>query len=181
MTFQVFSTEGSVTVYCAISISLNLIQIHSELNSSLPECGKLIYSCADDQNKKQKCQAQVIVCSGKKHQETQFRWPKQPAKEKNQLSMEEDQKSQVPISADKNCQTSNMWLPKPVPVRRLCKDQTCQSTRCYKKHSDPKRRQKMLYKAQHNWSVNQEDTTLGVTSEKLSPRSQKTQVYQRRY
>ena len=152
VTFQVVSTEGSVIVSCATSISLNLIQIHSELNSSLPKCGKLIYSCADDQNKKQKCQAQVIVFSGKKSQETQF---KQPAKEKwsneqkikykkkNQVYMEEDQKSQVPICVDKNCQTSNMQLPKSVTVRRLCKDQTCQSTRCYKKHSDPKKRQKM--------------------------------------
>ena len=48
--------------------------------------------------------------------------------------------------------------------------------RCYKKHSDPKRRQKMLYKAQHNQSVNQEDTTLDGTSEKLSPRSLRSQV-----
>ena len=128
------------------------------------------------------------MCSGKKSQETQFKWPKQPAKEnwsnepaikykeKNQGSMGEDQKSQVPICADKNCQTSNIQLPKPVTVRQLCKDQTCQSTRCYKKHSDPEMRQKMLYKAQHNWSVNQEDTNLDVTSEKLSPRSQRSQV-----
>ena len=80
--------------------------------------------------------------------------------------MEEDQKSQVPICIDKNSQEKkymNMWpvkpeanndvvqLPKPaVPdeyrYRRLCKDQTCQSTRCYKKHSDPMKRQEMQYK-----------------------------------
>ena len=126
VTFQVVSTEGSVIVSCATSICLNLIQIHSELNSSRPKCGKLIYSCADDLNKKQKCQAQVIVCSGKKSQEIQFKWPKQPAKEKwpnepkikykkkNQVYMEEDQKNQVPICVDKNCQTSNMQLPKTV-------------------------------------------------------------------
>ena len=49
------------------------------------------------QKKNQKCQAQ----------ETQFTWSNGPAikyKEKNQVYMEEDQKSQVPISADKNCQ-----------------------------------------------------------------------------
>ena len=34
----------------------------------------------------------------------------------------------------------------------------------------------MLYKAQHNRSVDQEDTTLDVTSEKLSPRSHKSPV-----
>ena len=51
VTFQVVSTEGSVIVSCATSISLNLIQIHSELNSSVPEYGKLIYICADDPKK----------------------------------------------------------------------------------------------------------------------------------
>ena len=72
-----------------------------------------------------------------------------------------------------------MQLPEPaVPYgyRRLCKDQTSQSTRCYKKHSDPKKRQKMQYKVKSNWSVNQEDTTMDVTSEKLSPRRYKSQV-----
>ena len=140
VTFQVVNTEGSVIVSCATSISLNLIQIHSELNSSVPECQKLIYSCADDPEKykykmlkstevvqwknqvvqgkykKQKCQAQVRVCSGKKSQSTKFMQPKKPKsymqskepaiiyKKKNQVSMEEDQKSQVPICIDKNSQ-----------------------------------------------------------------------------
>ena len=45
-----------------------------------------------------------------------------------------------------------------------------------KKHSDPKKRHKMQYKVQSSQSVNQEDTTLDVTSEKLSPRSHKSQV-----
>ena len=48
MTFQVVNTEGSVIVSCATTISLKLIQIHSELNVSVPICGKLIYSYADD-------------------------------------------------------------------------------------------------------------------------------------
>ena len=69
----------------------------------------------------------------------------------------------------------NMWLPKPV-TRRLCKDRYCQSTRCYKKHSDPRKRQKVQYIVKSNQSVNQEDATLDVTSEELSPRSQKSQV-----
>ena len=51
VTFQVVNTEGSVIVSCVTSISLNLIQIHSELNASVPDCGKLIYSCADDPEK----------------------------------------------------------------------------------------------------------------------------------
>ena len=51
VTFQVVNTEGSVFVSCATSISLNLIQIHSELNASVPDCGQLIYSYADDPEK----------------------------------------------------------------------------------------------------------------------------------
>ena len=53
-----------------------------------------------------------------------------------------DSKSQSFQCSDKNCQeninmqsvtnTNAMHLPKPV-IRRLCKDKTCQSTRCYKK------------------------------------------------
>ena len=178
------------------------MQIHSELNSSVPECGKLIYSYVDDPEKykhkkpkskevaqwknqvvqekykKQKCQAHVRACSGKKSQQTKFIQSKKPKsymwsdepeikyKKKNQVSMEEHQKGQVPICIDQNSQEKkniNMWpvtpetnndvmqLPKPeVPdeyrYRRLYKDQTYQSTRCYKKHSDPVKRQKMQYK-----------------------------------
>ena len=51
VTFQVVNTEGSVIVSCATSISLNLIQIHSALNSGIPDCGQLIYSYADDPEK----------------------------------------------------------------------------------------------------------------------------------
>ena len=99
-----------------------------------------------------------------------------------QSQMNDDKESQ----ADRNYQTSamqavksekEMQLPKPtVPYeyRRLCKDQTCQSTRCYKKHSDPKKRQKMQYKVKSNLLVNQEDAILDASSEKLSPRSHKS-------
>ena len=51
VTFQVVNTKGSVIVSCATSISLNLIQIHNELNARVPDCGKSIYSCADDPEK----------------------------------------------------------------------------------------------------------------------------------
>ena len=149
VTFQVVNTEGSVIVSCVTSISLNLIQIHSELNASIPECGNLIYSCADnpekykhnkpksrevaqwknkvvqEKYKKQRCQAQDnTVCSGKKSQETKLMQPKKPNsymqskepaikyKKKNQVSIEEDQKGQVPICIEKNSQEKkymNMW------------------------------------------------------------------------
>ena len=62
-----------------------------------------------------------------------------------QSQMNDDKNSQI----DRNCQTSvmqpvepqkEMQLPKqgvPYEYRRLYEDQTCQSTKCYKKHSDP--------------------------------------------
>ena len=48
VTFQLVNTEGSVIVSCTTRISLNLIQIHSALNASVPDCRQLIYSCVDD-------------------------------------------------------------------------------------------------------------------------------------
>ena len=136
------------------------------------------------------------MCSGKKSQETKFVWPVKPP-----VHMWSVTKSSVPVRKqvlsnkskvmlhedDRNCQTSvmwpvkpeiEMWLPKPaVPYeyRRLCKDQSCQSTRCYKKHSDPKR-QKMQYKVRFNQLVNQKDAILDATHEKLSPRSHRSPV-----
>ena len=234
MTFQVVNHEGSVIVSCATSIDLNLIQGHSELNSRVPECSKLIYSCADDpekckyrkmnssvhrcnnasareiqppleprvfktevikwknqvvqeSTKKQKCQAQYnIMCSGKKSQETKFLQPVKPP-----VHMWSVTKLSIPVRKQahsnkskvmlqeyaRNCQISimqqvkpqkEMWLPKSAvsyEYRRLCKDQTCQSTRCYKKHSDPKKRQKMQNKVKSHWPVNQEDAILDATSE----------------
>ena len=48
VTFQDVNHEGSVSVSCATSIDLNLIQPHIELNSRVPSYGRLIYSCTDD-------------------------------------------------------------------------------------------------------------------------------------
>ena len=57
------------------------------------------------------------------------------------------------VSSDKNCQENQFIQPVKPDHRRLCKDQTFQSTRCYKKYSDPKKRQKMQYKVEANQSV----------------------------
>ena len=62
----------------------------------------------------QKYEAQVTICSGKKAQETQFKRSNRPAikyKKKNQVYMGEDQKCQIPISANKNCQAENIKGP----------------------------------------------------------------------
>ena len=45
--FQVVSVEGSVIILCATSINLNLIQIPNQLDTKIPDCTRLVYSCAD--------------------------------------------------------------------------------------------------------------------------------------
>ena len=53
MTFQVVNHVGSVIVSCPTSLDLRLIQPHSELNASIPDCERLIFSNADNPNKYQ--------------------------------------------------------------------------------------------------------------------------------
>ena len=115
---------------CATSFSLNLIHIHSELKSSVPECGKLIYSYADDPEKckhkklkstkvaqwknqvvqekykKQRCQAQDnIVYSGKKSQETKFMKPDKPPTHIQSVNSSRNKKPKVKLQEDdRNCQ-----------------------------------------------------------------------------
>ena len=72
VTFQVVNTEGSVIVSCATSISLNLIQIHSALNTSFPDYRQLIYSCADDPDKyRYKIKSSVHMCNNVSAREVQ--------------------------------------------------------------------------------------------------------------
>ena len=52
VTFQVVNHEGTVIVSCVTSLDLGLIQPHSELNASVPDCGRLIFG-ADHPNKYQ--------------------------------------------------------------------------------------------------------------------------------
>ena len=51
ITFQVVNHEGSIIVSCATSLELGLIQLHSVINKSVPDCGRLPYSDADHPNK----------------------------------------------------------------------------------------------------------------------------------
>ena len=51
LTFQVVNHEGSVLVSCVTSMELGLIQPHSALNASIPDCGRLIHSNADHPGK----------------------------------------------------------------------------------------------------------------------------------
>ena len=53
VTFQVVNHEESVIVSCVTSLDLGLIQPHTRLNASIPDCGRLIFSNADHPNKYQ--------------------------------------------------------------------------------------------------------------------------------
>ena len=105
------------------------------------------------------------------------------------MLQEDDKKSQ----ADRNCQISVMWPVKPekkcgspnqqchMSTEDCTRTKPAMSTRCYKKHFNPKKRQKMQYKVKSNGPVNQEDAILNAPSEMLSPRShQSTQKYKYR-
>ena len=97
VTFKVVSHEGSVIVSCATSIDLNLIWPHSELNDRVPDCGRLIYSCADDPDKHTYKKAKP---KASKTEVTQ--WKNQDVQKENK-----QQKCQAPNSTvfnNKNCQ-----------------------------------------------------------------------------
>ena len=74
VTFQVVNHEGSVIVSCATNIDLNLIQPHSELNSRVPNYGRLIYSCSDDPGKHnyKKMKSNVTMSDNASEREVQF-------------------------------------------------------------------------------------------------------------
>ena len=100
--------------------------------------------------KKQKCQAQITVWSGKKSQETKLVRPEKPPIHMQSVTSSRNKKPKVKLQEDdRNCQenrrpkkpsshmrsvtnTDDIKLLKPV-TRRLCKDRCCQSTRCFKK------------------------------------------------
>ena len=76
VTFQVVNTKGSIIVTSITSISLNLIQIHSALNASAPDCGQLIYSSDDDPKKYKykKMKSSVHTCDNVSAREVQPPW-----------------------------------------------------------------------------------------------------------
>ena len=176
--FHVVSVEGSVIVSCATSINLNLIQLHNELDTNIPDCTRLYYSSADkagaNQEKKEKID-HTANCH-KNCQDTDL-WAQKPVRKHKQIMTDSKKnKSSIPIRNQendkncqykcvkrikgtdskhqmtgetvfyyKNCQEINTWTMHSIPqtYRRLCQNQTCQSTRCSKKISDPHKRQKI--------------------------------------
>ena len=147
--FHVVSVEGSVIVSCASSINLNLIQIHNELDTNIPDCTRLYYSSADkpraNQEKKKnkkykKNKSSIPIRNQEDDKNCKYKCVKgiRGTDSKHQMTRET-------VFSDKNCQETNMQTVHLIPqtCRRLCQDQTCQSTRCSKKISDPHKRQKI--------------------------------------
>ena len=135
MTFHVTSHEGSVIVSCATSIALGLIHPHTNLDE-VPEEGSLIYSIAD-MPKKQK---------NKNYQAESFRGLVKPKRDMRSEKPAINLRNKKPMCYDKNCQadknsvtwsvtteenTEDRWSAKP-EIKRLCRDNNCQSPRCYK-------------------------------------------------
>ena len=98
--FQVVSEEGSVIISCATNINLNLIQIHNQLDTKIPDFTKLIYSYADAPYKHQyeeKQNEKKTVFYDKKCQETHMQ-PQKPI-----------QKCYRRLCKDKTCQSSRYF------------------------------------------------------------------------
>ena len=199
--FHVVNVEGSVIVLCATSINLNLMQIHNELDTKIPDCARLYYSSADKPraNKEKKKKVYYAVICDKNFQDTNL-WAHMPTrKHKWTVTYSKKNKPRIPVRnqeddkncqykcvkglrytdskhwliretvlSDKNCQETNMQTVHSIPqtYRRLCQDQTCQSTRCSKKISDPQKRQKI----QNYWLQEPSRYKSGCNQYNLSPR-----------
>ena len=175
---HVVSIKGSVIVSCATSINLNLIQIHKELDTNIPDCARWYYSSADKPRANQEQWEKVDHTAkyDKNCQDPNLR-AQMPAKTHNwKMTYSKQNKPYIPIRNqeddkncqykyvkgirctdlkhqmtretvmyEKNCQETNMQTVHSISqkYRRLCQDQTCQSTRCSKKISDSHKRQKI--------------------------------------
>ena len=115
MTFQVVNTEGSVIAPCVTSISLNLIQIHSELNVSVPDCGRLIYSCADnpEKHKYKTINSSVHIYDNASAREVQP--PKEPKVVKTEVAQWKNQVNQEKYKKQK-CQEPQFMRPAKPPI-----------------------------------------------------------------
>ena len=179
--FHIVSVEGSVIISCATSINLNLIQIPNQLDNKIPDCAGLIYSSADAPDKHQyKVQQSVLrtIVPSKKYQEAHM-WP--------QMLIPECYSR---LCSDRTCQSTRCYKINCNPKRQKIpynqskesrKDQDVRSPKvisprhCVPNNSSCNYSEK---KKQSNWPKSPENTSLEVTSKKLSPRGsfKKSQV-----
>ena len=107
--FHVVSVEGSVIVSCATSINLNLIQLHNELDTNIPDCTRLYYSSADKPkaNQEKKNKVDHTANCDKNCQDTDL-WAQMSAtKHKQTVIYSKKNKPSIPIrnqEKNKNCQ-----------------------------------------------------------------------------
>ena len=90
------------------------IQIHGELDASVPDCGRLIYSCADDpeKHKYKKIKSSVHICDNASAREVQP--PKEPKMVKSEVA--QWMNSVVQENKKQRCQAqiiSVFWQEKP--------------------------------------------------------------------
>ena len=125
VTFQVVNHEGSVIVSCATSLDLGLIQPHSELNASVPDCGRLIFSNADLPNKYQnkKIESSSSVSKVPKTDINQY---------VTQEVQDENKQQQCPAQTDTRSQKRKCHKVKNANMR-LQKSRNC-ATKCKKEH-----------------------------------------------
>ena len=114
--FHIGNQEGSVIVSCVTSISLNLMQIHCALNTSVPDCRQLIYSCADDPDKyRYKIKSGVHVCNNVWARE--FQPPKEHKVVKTEVAQWKNQVSQEKYKEQKS---QEFQLMRPVKPQYIC-------------------------------------------------------------
>ena len=171
--FKVVSVEGSVIISCATSINLNLIQIPNQLDNKIPDCAGLIYSSADAPDKHQhKIQQSILrtIVPSMTYQQAHM-WPQKLIPE-----------SYSRLCSDRTCQSTRCYKINCNPKRQKIpynwseesrKDQDVRSPKaisprhCVPNNSSHKYSEK---KVQSNWPKSPEDTSLEMTSKKLSPR-----------
>ena len=105
MTFHIVNHKESVIISCATRIILNLIQIHSELNSRVPDCGKLIYSCADDPDKyRYKIKSNVNMCNKATASAREVQPPEKPKEFKTEVTQWKNKVVQEENKQQQKCQ-----------------------------------------------------------------------------
>ena len=107
------SVGGSVIVSCTTSINLNLIQIHNELETNVPDCARLYYSSAHkptETHEEQKIVDHTVKCD-KNCQDPNWRGQMPARKHKQTVTCPKTNNSSIPSrnqDDDKNCQCNGV-------------------------------------------------------------------------
>ena len=148
--FHVVSLEGSLIVSCATSINPNLIQIHNELDTIIPDCARLCYSSANKPRANQEQQKKVDhteKCE-KNCQDPNLKAQMVAKTHKWTMTYSKQSKPCIPIrnqEDDKNCQYKCFKrirctdLKHQMTREMVFYDKNCQETNMQTVHSIPQR------------------------------------------